>query len=107
MNESEQAAKLVALRNAYRAIFEGSDRRLTRAAERVLGDLAGICHFTSSVAAPGLPWTPEQLQVAEGKRQVYLHIVGMLRAEDRDLWELAANIKRWREETDPLSTEDR
>ena len=69
---------------AYRAIFwspatvEGQDSALTPAAERVLADLARICYVNKTTASAN----PTQMAIAEGRRQVWLHIQAQLALTD-------------------------
>lgn len=78
---------MAARREAYRACFEGSDQKIHDSGRIVLADLFHICGQGKSIATGR--FDPSQVLVYEGKRQMYLHIVSMLRAEDEDLWRAA------------------
>lgn len=101
--DSEARARwLLRLSRAYRTCFEGDGKKLNAAAKLVLGDLYNFCHQGRSPAQG--TFTAEQVLVAEGRRQVYLQITNMLRADDADLYEAAVTMAR--EQRDVLDTED-
>lgn len=85
-------------RGAYRDVFEGPDQKPTRSGAIVLADLFHLCGQGRSI----MPCDPIKAAVMEGKRQVYLHIVSMLRADDEDLWKAAQ--QQARETNDLLDT---
>lgn len=95
----EQFRKQEALQRAQRQCFEGRDRKLTRAAQLVLGDLALFCYQTASLAATLGAFRPEDVLIVEGRRQVYLRLVAFLRASEQDLWEATVVAKRLQIET--------
>lgn len=88
MNARELMRNLMTQRRgAYRACFEGNDQKLHPMGQIVLADLFHISGQGKSVAVGR--FDPSQLLIQEGKRQLYLHIVSMLRANDEDLWRAA------------------
>lgn len=54
--------------------------------ERVLDDLRRYCHIYDTTAAPGRDGLDQaQTLINEGRRQAYLHIVGLLGVSEADL----------------------
>lgn len=93
MNLERHALVLGRRRGAYRDCFEGPDQKPTRAGAIVLADLFHLCGQGRAVATRDVV-DPLKLAVMDGKRQVYLHIVSMLRADDEDLWKAAQQQAR-------------
>jgi hypothetical protein len=67
------------LSRAYKDAFEGPQ------GERVMADLYFICNMGESTYRGD----DTQMKINEGKRQVYLHISSMLRADEEELARLA------------------
>lgn len=80
-NLKEVAANLYKRRDAYRGIFIAPDGKLSRHGYEVLEDLAKFCRFNSSTAMVS-PVTkaidPVAMALAEGRREVYLRIIGAI-----------------------------
>lgn len=70
---------------AYRALFRlskaKSGAQLNPSAETVLADLARQCYVTKTTAQAN----PTAMAVAEGRRQVWLHIQKQLRLTDAQI----------------------
>lgn len=87
-NMRELAARLFQRRKAYRATFMDGEGKLTWCGEQVLMDLAKFCRFNSSTAmiSPvGKTVDPVAMGIAEGRREVFLRIIGAMHMDQRKL----------------------
>jgi hypothetical protein len=71
--------KFIGMSRAYRDTFDGPQ------GERVLADLYPICCMGEST----YKGNDTQMKINEGKRQVFLHIMAMCRADEAELARLA------------------
>jgi len=70
---------------AYRAMFLAPEgKELSPTARLVLEDLKRICYVTKTTATNN----PTAMAVAEGRRQVWLHIQTQLKLTDRQIFQL-------------------
>lgn len=87
-NMRELAAKLFQRRKAYRATFMDGQGKLTWCGEQVLADLAKFCRFgysTAMVSPVTRQVDPIAMAMAEGRREVFLRIVGAMNIDQRKL----------------------
>lgn len=80
----------IALMHDYRNVFGASDGLGSGA--RVLANISAVCyaHDTTATVDDGSRCDPNAMLVLEGRRQVYLHIQGMLsRAAEREVIDAA------------------
>ncbi len=64
------------LKHAYKRLFKTDDGKI------VLNDLEKFCGFLNT--STNVEWNPYQTFFAEGRRRVFLRIIGMLRRIDND-----------------------
>jgi len=83
--EAKKAAKAAADRQFVQLVRDYQEVFVTKAGERVLEDLAFQAEFMEMTPAIALQH-PHMLSYADGKRNLYVQIVRMLR-EDADLHE--------------------
>lgn len=80
---------------AYRAFFrtatpvEGDNGELNPAGEAVLRDLARFCYVTKTTASAN----PHAMAVAEGRRQVWLHIQQTLSLTDAQVYRITQQLE--------------
>lgn len=87
-NLREMAARLFQRRAAYRGVFLDADGRMTVYGEQVLKDLAQFCRFSSStaiVSPVSRSIDPVAMALAEGRREVFLRIIGAMNIDQRKL----------------------
>jgi hypothetical protein len=79
---------IFARRGAWRSMCRGEDGALNAAALTALADLSRFCYAdrsTIKVSPVSQRVDPMAMAVAEGRREVWLRIVEMLKLDDRDL----------------------
>jgi hypothetical protein len=103
--DAERRARWAAQdRAAFRACFQADTKKLADHGRRALTNIHDFCFAGHSAIDPARPFTAEQLILAEGRRQVYLHIANLLSISESELRE--AILTTIRERRDVLSTED-
>lgn len=93
IRDQEQALEeKLELWRAYQAVFAEVPGQARSTGKLVLEDLARFCHFKSSTMAGTMDdagrYDPLQMAELEGRRQVYLRIVGLLETTDSELRDL-------------------
>ena len=90
-NLTTNASNLLRRKSAYRRVFLHSDGGMTRDQELVLADLRRFCRATSStvvVSPVSKGIDPLAMAMAEGRREVWLRIAGMLHIDEKTLFNL-------------------
>ena len=75
--------QLMGVKQAYNRVFSGPD------GEQVLLDIGRFCAPHQTTHVPG---DPDESKLREGRRQVWLFIMGKMKATDRQIELLAAQI---------------
>lgn len=71
------------LSSSYKAVFNGQGETLSQPGTDVMKDLAVFCYATKTTQQAGPNgFDPIAAAMAEGRRQVYLRILGNLRSND-------------------------
>lgn len=79
MTDEEARDEKLALIRAYRLAF------LSEMGQTVIKDLMGICRFRNSLVPLDLPQTTNDILIAEGRRQVFVHILQMIQLNEDQL----------------------
>lgn len=80
LNNYDTPGRAIAVAGCFHRAFSTPD------GERVLDDLRRYCHIYDTTAAPGRDGVDvHQSLINEGRRQAYLHIVGLLGVSEADL----------------------
>lgn len=84
---SARARRYLGHKHAYSVVFKGSERgdEVTKAGAEVMRDIAQFCgayNSTAKISPISRTVDPLAMAMAEGRRQVYLHIQRRLRLTD-------------------------
>lgn len=83
-------------RTAYRATFMDEHGQLTLYGAQVLNDLMKFCRFNTSTArasATSAKLDPIAIAIAEGRREVFLRIIGAMHLDQRKLIAMATETE--------------
>lgn len=84
---TQRARRMLSHKHAYSVVFRGSEAggQVTRAGADVMRDIAQFCgayNSTAKISPINRTVDPLAMAMAEGRRQVYLHIQRRLRLTD-------------------------
>jgi len=86
MSDEEERDEKLALIRAYRLAF------LSEMGQAVIKDLMAICRFRNSLVPLDLPQTTNDILIAEGRRQVFVHILQMIQLNEDQLLSIGRTI---------------